>query len=66
MYIRASWVLTMGLQNVAPFYENAQNPLEKREMVEMGAYYVRYRTERLGVEGDHCPGCKEVFYVSFP
>jgi len=56
----------MGLQNVAPLYENAQNPLEKREMVEMGAYYVRYRTERLGVEGDHCPGCKEVFYVSFP
>jgi hypothetical protein len=33
-------------------YENARNPLEKRALVEMGAYYVRYRTELLGVEGD--------------
>jgi hypothetical protein len=26
--------------------------LEKREMIEMGAYYVRYRTEHLEAEGD--------------
>jgi hypothetical protein len=66
MYIRASWVLTMGLKRCCATYKNAQNPLEKREMVEMGAYYVRYRTERLGVEEDHWPGCKQVLYVSFP
>ncbi len=34
-------------------------------MIEMGADYVRYRTERLGVEGDDGPGCKLVFTSPF-